>query len=523
MRARRWFLWFALALPGCALDPAVSIDSGRLSGVASRGVTAFKGIPYAAPPVGALRWKPPQPPQPWSNTRNAADFGAACHQPPILERMWGIKYDRMDEDCLTLNVWSAANTAEDRRPVMFWIHGGAFIAGSSSGLATEGAELARQGVVVVSVNYRLGPFGFLALPELSRESPRQVSGNYGLLDQIAALEWVQRNIRAFGGDPENVTIFGESAGAGSVAWLVASPVAKGLFHKAIAQSGVVFIGSIYLRTPQAGVPSAEQAGAAAFPGSLASLRSKPARDILSAANLQSDVFFGAGAYYGPIVDGWLMPEEPANLYSAGRQAAAPLLVGTNADEGSVFTAALPFQNPLAYRAALRNRYGADADRVFGMYPVYLPFQVKQQTTRLLTDSMFLTSARRLARAQAPLNTQTFLYHFTRVSAYAQLYGLGAYHAAEIPYVFGTVDAIAATLPTSYNAKDRELSRAMSGAWARFASTGDPNGGGLLKWPPYTARADPHFEFGDTLRVRSGLRAKEVDFFTAYYEKRSAAR
>jgi para-nitrobenzyl esterase len=508
----------SIALPALALDSSVSIDSGRITGAPANGVMAFRGIPYAAPPVGGLRWKPPQPVASWRDARRTADFGAACPQPPILEKLWGIKYDRMDEDCLTLNVWSAAANSTERRPVMVWIHGGAFLAGASSGIATEGSELAKQGVVVVSINYRLGALGFLALPALSRESPQHVSGNYGLLDQIAALEWVKRNIRAFGGDPNSVTIFGESAGAGSVACLIASPLARGLFHRAIAESGVIFTGSVYLNKSQPGVRSAEEAGSAVFRGDLAALRSKSVLEITAGADLQSDVFFGAGSYYGPVIDGWVLPEEPAFTFKGGRQSPVSLIAGTNADEASVFTTALPFQTVAAYSAVLRARYGDEAGKVFSMYPVYFPFQIRQQTNRLLTDSMFLSTARRLVRAQAPRNPQTYLYHFTRVSLYAQLYGLGAYHAAEIPYVFNTIDLVASTLPTAYNQKDRDLARAMSGAWVRFASTGDPNGGGLPAWPAYTATNDTHLEFGDSIRSGKGLHAREVDFFTAFFEK-----
>jgi para-nitrobenzyl esterase len=494
----------------------VSIDSGRVRGVASNGVVAFKGIPYAAPPVGPLRWKPPQAAAQWKDVRAASEFGAACPQPPILEKMWGIKY-RTDEDCLFVNVWSAAGAPSEGRPVMFWIHGGAFISGSSEGAATDGGALARQGAVVVSINYRLGPLGFLALPALSRESGRGVSGNYGLLDQIAGLEWVKRNIRVFGGDPGNVTIFGESAGAGSVAMLMASPLARGLFHKAVMQSGVVFIGNLYLNKPSGVVKSAEQTGASRFGDNLGALRAKSADAILNTGGVQSDVFFGAGDYYGPIVDGYVIPDDPENIFGGGRQATVPLMVGTNADEGSVFTGALPFASPAAYRTVLGVRYGSAADAIFALYPAYLQFQIKPAVTRLLTDSMFLTTARRMARYQAPRNPQTFLYHFTRVSVGAQLYGLGAYHAAEIPYVFGTVDLVSVATPTAFQPKDRELAQSMSAAWMRFAQTGDPNGGTLPKWPAYSTQSDPHLEFGTTIRSGSGLHAKAVDLFTKFYE------
>ncbi len=515
----------AAALHCLALDSSVAIDSGRLQGVTAGGVTSFKGIPYAAPPVGSLRWKPPQPPPAWTGVRAATDYGSPCPQPPILEQMWGIKYDRQSEDCLFLNVWTPARTAQERHAVMVWIHGGDFIAGSSggpgaTGATTDGSALARQGVVVVSVNYRLGPFGFLALPALSRESPRQSSGNYGMLDQIAALEWVRRNIAAFGGDPGNVTIFGESAGAGSVCWLMASPLARGLFERAIAESAVVFIGAV-------GRQSAEQAGAKLLGDNLAALRAKSTAEIMAEAKFQDDVFFGSGAYWGPVVDGWAIPEDPAAVFRDGHQAAVALIAGTNADEGSVFTAAFAYSNVLAYRALLTSRYGALSGAIFSLYPAYFNPQVRPAASHLVTDAFFLASARRMVRAQAPVNGATYLYHFTRVSPYARLYGLGAYHGAEIPYVFGNVDAVNAFVPGAYDNRDRQLAQAMSAAWVRFVISGNPNSGtsgeSLAKWPAYTASGDQYFEFGDTIRAGAALHAKAVDTFTAFYEKLTPAR
>ena len=512
----------AAALRCVALDTTVAIDSGRIQGATANGVTSFKGVPYAAPPVGALRWKPPQSVAGWTGVRAATDYGSPCPQPPILERMWGIKYERQSEDCLVLNVWTTARTPQERHPVMVWIHGGDFIAGSSGGPAatgasTDGSVLARQGVVVVSIEYRLGPFGFLALPSLSRESTKQSSGNYGMLDQIAALEWVKRNIVAFGGDAGNVTIFGESAGAGSVCWLMASPLARGLFQRAIAESAVVFIGAVHLREAVAGAQSAEEAGVKVFGDNLPALRAKSTSEIMAAAKFQDDVFFGPGAYWGPIVDGWAIPEDPAAVFRAGHQAAVALIAGTNADEGSVFTTAFAYSNVLAYRALLSSRYGALSTTVFSLYPAYLNPQVRLSMSHLLTDSLFLTSARRMARAEAPVDAATYLYHFTHVSPYARLYSLGAYHGAEIPYVFGTVDLVNSFVPRAYDNRDHELAQIMSAAWVRFVISGNPNGEGLAKWPAYTAAADPYLEFGDTIRAGTGLHAKAVDTFTAYYE------
>jgi len=522
MKHRFWFAALFLTAVRCpALDAAIAIDSGRVQGVVNNGVAVFKGVPYAAPPVGALRWKPPQPAARWEGVRSTADYGSPCPQPPILERMWGIRYEKQSEDCLTLNVWSAARTAQERRPVMVWIHGGDFIAGSSGGppataASTDGSELARQGAVVVSLNYRLGPFGFLALPSLSRESPQHASGNYGLLDQIAALAWVKRNIAAFGGDPGNVTIFGESAGAGSVCWLMASPLARGLFQRAIAESAVVFIGALPLA-------SAESSGSQLFGDNLGALRSKSTSQIMDSARFPDDIFFGSGAYWGPIIEGWTIPEDPAAVFHAGRQAPVPLIAGTNADEGSVFTTAYVYSNVLAYRALLTQRYGSLSGAVFALYPAYLNPQVRPAMTRLLTESMFETSARRMAQEQAKVNAAIYRYEFTRVSPYARLYGLGSYHGAEIPYVFGTVNQVNALIPGAYDDRDRTLARGMSAAWVRFASTGNPNGANLPGWPAYTASADPDLEFGDTIRPDAHLHAKAADTFTAFYEKLTPSR
>lgn len=499
-----------------ALEATVAIDSGRVQGVLSQGVLAFKGIPYAAPPVGILRWKPPQPAAHWSNVRPASDYGPPCPQPPILERMWGIRYERQSEDCLTLNVWSAARTAQDRRPVMVWIHGGDFIAGSSGGppavaASTDGTVLARQGAIVVSLNYRLGQFGFLALPALSRESPQHTSGNYGMLDQVAALEWVKRNIAAFGGDPSSVTVFGESAGAGSVCWLMASPLARGLFQRAIVESAVVFIGAEPLA-------AAEQSGDKLFGDNLAALRAKSTTEIMDSARFQDDVFFGSGTYWGPVIDGYLIPEDPAAVFRAGGQAPVALIAGSNADEGSVFTTAFAYSNVVAYRALLAQRYTSLANSIFALYPAYFNPQVRPAMTNLLTDSLFLTSAHRMVRAQSMVNRATYFYYFTRVSPYAQIYALGSYHGAEIPYVFGTVDLVNALIPGAYDNQDRELARSMSAAWVRFASTGNPNGAGLPAWPAYAAATDKYLEFGNAIHAGAALHAKAVDMFTAFYEK-----
>lgn len=495
-----------LAIPSCALalDGPVSTQSGTVSG-ASGDVTVFKGIPYAAPPVGDLRWKPPQPPRKWDGVRAATDYGAVCPQPPILASLYGITFPNQSEDCLTLNVWTSAKKTSERRPVMVWIHGGAYIAGSGTGRTTDGSNLARQGVVLVTLNYRLGAFGFLAHPALTKESPRHASGNYGLLDQIAALEWVHQNIAAFGGDPSNVTIFGESAGAGSVCRLLVSPLSKGLFQRAIAESGSG-------RTATT-LAEAEKAGEKQFGSDLAAMRAKSTDEIMHEAGFKSDFFFGDGMTYDMIVDGWALPDEAQRMFLTGRRHNVPFLTGTNADEGTIFTLRLPIKTVEAYRDYVQTRFRLIAPKLLELYPVAKDADVHDAAARMLTDSSFLTPARIMAAASAASNPHTYVYHFTRVTPLGQSRHLGAYHASEIPYVFGNV----APAQGAYEESDKHLSEVMSAAWVRFAITGDPNGEGLAKWPAYDKAADPYMEFGDVIEPKSHLRAKEIDVFIAMLE------
>jgi para-nitrobenzyl esterase len=475
----RLFVLALLALPGIGMDTKVQLDSGKIAGVEANGVASFTGIPYVAPPTGALRWKPPHTVAPWTGTRNAKEFGPACPQPPILEKRYGIKLDNVSEDCLTLNVWTAGKSTSERRPVLFWIHFGGNIAGSGS--MGDGSALARQGAVVVTINFRLGAFGFLALPSLSKESSRGSSGNYGLLDQVQALLWVHRNIDKFGGDPQNVTIVGVSAGAGDVGLLMTSPLAKGLFQRAVMESG----------TPSADMrlPAAERAGVKFFGDDLAALRVRSTSEIMA-----------SGDSYGPIVDGWVIPENPARIFAAGQQANVPLIVGTNADEGTVFTEALPLKTVNEYRGYLASHYPNAVETLFGLYAPSDDDQVRAATNRLITDYQFIAPARRLARLQAAVNPKTFVYHFTHSTG-----PRGAFHTSETPFVF-------AADPGS------ELAKAMSAAWVRFAATGNPNGPGTPAWPAYNATTDQYMEFGDTIRTGSELHKKEIDALTSLNAK-----
>ena len=462
-----------------AMDTTVKLDSGKISGAESGGVASFKGIPYVAPPTGDLRWRPPHTIAPWGGTRPAKDFGAACPQPPILEHLYHVKLDNISEDCLTLNVWTAANNTTEHHPVLFWIHGGGNIAGSGS--LTDGAALAKQGAVVVTINYRLGPFGFLALPSLSKESTRATSGNYGLLDQVAALLWVHRNIEKFGGDPQNVTVFGESAGGTDIAWLMTSPLAKGLFHRAIVQSGAAFAPLDFRRA------TAEKAGAKLFGDDVAALRLRSMDGILQGAAFPTGFILDGGQSYGPIVDGWVIPEDPAVAFVAAHQANVPLLVGTNADEGSLFTEKPPFKTVAEYRGYLTTHF---SPALFDLYPAANDDAIRPAITNLIADLVFLSSARRLAGFQSTLNPKTYMYHFTHATG-----PMGAFHGSEIPFVFGA-DAAST------------LAKSMSGAWVRFAATGEAN------WPAYTAATGQYMEFGDTIKLGAHLRKKELDALNA---------
>jgi para-nitrobenzyl esterase len=501
----------APAAAGGLADP-IRIDSGRISGAPAGtdgAVRVYKGIPFAAPPVGDLRWKPPQPVKAWEDVRACTEFGPWCPQPtPIMGRETG----KQSEDCLYLNVWTPAKRPDEKLPVMVWIHGGGWTTGSGASKFYDGEALARQGVVLVTINYRLGPFGFFAHPALSKESERGVSGNYGLLDQIEALRWVQRNITALGGNPECVTIFGESAGSASVCRLMVSPPAAGLFHRVIAESGGVHGRNRHLKE-QAGILEpmekvgeriAAKLGCDKEADVLAALRAKSDVDVLIASD-PAQGLFGKGTKFGCIVDGWLLPDDPDKLFEAGKQCKVPLMLGTNADEGTIFLRQLLAKQPAAYELMVRGLFRANADEMLQLFPAATANDVPGALDRLTTASSFVWPARCMARAMEKAGGKAYLYHFTRVAPMYRERGLGALHAGEIPYVFDHTP----TLP-GFEEKDRDLARVMSACWVRFAATGDPNGPGLAKWPAYAAAADEHMQFGDTVEVKAGLYREACD-------------
>jgi para-nitrobenzyl esterase len=504
------------------LPDAIKIEPGLVCGVAAATndtVRVFKGIPFAAPPVGGSRWKPPQPVKAWDGVRACAEFGPSCPQPkPIV----GLTEGRYSEDCLYLNVWTPARTADDKLPVMVWIHGGGHTTGSGAAPFYRGDALARQGVVVVTINYRLGPFGYLAHPLLSKESPHGVSGNYGLLDQIAALQWVRKNIAAFGGDPGCVTIFGESAGAVSVCRLLVSPPAAGLFHRAIAQSGGAHGNNRHLReqrgllepAEKVGGRIAEQLGCDKAEQPLAALRARSADELLQASN-PAQGLYGKGIKFGPIVDGWALPDDPEAMFEAGKQQRVPFMAGTTADEGTLFLQQMPVQRALGYKMIVKGLFRENADEMLKLFPCDSDDQAKAALARFTTVNAFVAPTRFLVRAMSRQEPKTFLYHFTRVPPALRSRGLGATHAAEIPYVFGTLRAGAPPEDT-----DRSLSKTMSAYWVRFAKTGDPNGAGMPQWPAYETSSDKHMELGDQVKAGHGLHKEACDLVErAWAEKR----
>ena len=510
----RWaFVLSVLAVDTATGADVVEIDSGWIEGEADvryPGVRVYLGIPYAAPPVGDRRWRPPEPVQPWSGIRPCTAFGPSCPQPPSILRPVPGPYD---EDCLYLNVWTPADQSTDRLPVMVWIHGGGFTIGSANQDLYHGAALAAEGVVVVTINYRLGPFGFLAHPRLSAESPEGISGNYGLLDQVAALQWVQRNITAFGGDPGNVTIFGESAGSVSVACLLVSPLSKGLFHRAILQSGT----ADGVRTPctaeqgdsmeDVGLAVAERLGLGADAGA-AALRAVAPDDLLAAADAKVGLF-GKGTKFWPCVDGHVLPAPPGELFAAGAFHDVPIMIGSNADEGSIFQKKqLRIQRPRGYRFLLRRAFGDRGDEVEAMFPIGPDEDVAEQVNRVVTISCFTAPTRRLARQLANGRTHsTYRYYFTRACPAAVAKGVGAAHGVEIPYVFGT-----GMRGLGFVAEDDRLSQMMRRTWVRFAATGDPNGGDLPAWPVYAADDETCMVFGDTVQAGPDVDAEACDLF-----------
>ncbi len=478
----------ALLLPAAtrAADQ-VRVTGGILEGTVGTdpAVRVFRGVPFAAPPVGDLRWRAPQPVPAWNGVRRADTWGTRCVQGAMFGGPLVSREQAMGEDCLYLNVWTTARSATEKQPVLFVLHGGGFAAGSASEPRTDGEWFARQGIVVVAPNYRLGVFGFLAHPELTREGGAQGSGNYGMLDQAAALRWVKDNIAAFGGDPGNVTVNGESAGSLSVSALMASPLTRDLVHKAIGQSGAFFASPTGGMAEKA-LADKEQDGlrfqASVGAASLADLRAKPAEEILAA------VMKVGGWGYSPGIDGYFLPEPVKATFAAGRQARIPLLAGWNSSEMGMAVAMNPQKpTPATFPAQVEKQLGGRAKAALALYPASTDEETLQSAADLASDLFISYSTWKWSEAHAKAGAPVHRYRFDRVLPDPNgMNRFGAMHAVDIEYAFRTLDSKKA----AWQPEDHETSRVMAAYFANFVKTGDPNSAGLPAWP----------EFGKTRQV-----------------------
>jgi para-nitrobenzyl esterase len=476
-------------------DDVVKVDGGLISGTTSTdgAIRIFKGIPFAAPPVGELRWKQPQPVVPWQGVRKCEAFGASPMQrSPSPFGPWSEEFlipkEPISEDCLTLNVWTGAKSSGEKLPVIVWIYGGGFNSGGTGCAIYDGTAMARKGVVFVSVNYRVGIFGFFAHPELTKESSKNASGNYGLLDQVAGLQWVKKNISAFGGDPGNVTIAGQSAGSMSVNALVASPLCKGLIDRAIAESGAGFLAGTpgVVRLKQAEEEGVKTA-AAANATTLKDLRSLSADEL----------FKNARGSFRPIVDGYVLPQSISEIFAAGKQNDVPLLTGWNEDEGS-FSG-----NPKTaeeYTAQIKQQFGRDAEKVLVHYPATSNEVAAASQANLSRDQTFGSQNYTWAVTQNEKGrSKVYVYRFVRKPpATGDYVKFGAFHTGEVPYAYDNLDFVKRC---AWEPVDRTLATTMSAYWVNFAKSGNPNSKGMPSWPAYNSKENIVMVFGEKTEAR----------------------
>ncbi|MDB5122545.1 MAG: esterase [Mucilaginibacter sp.] len=480
----------------------VRVEGGLISGEKSKlsDVMSFKGIPFAAPPVGELRWKAPQPVKPWSGVKTCNAFGPSPMQSKpvpfmVYTREFLIPEEPISEDCLYLNVWAKPRAAV-KKPVFVWIYGGGFSSGGTAVPIYDGEAMAKKGIIFVSINYRVGVFGFMAHPELTKESPYNASGNYGLLDQIAALRWVKKNIAAFGGDPDNVTIAGQSAGSMSVNCLVASPLAKGLFNKAIAESGSLMVANPMLKNSD--LQGAEQQGIklanSAHAASLKELRALPAAELLKLRGI-----------FAPIVDGYVLPEPVPQIFAEGKENRVPLLIGWNADEAFVSG----FKKKDEFIKQAKEQYGADADEFFKYYPAGTDEEAARSQIKLSRDMMFAISGYKWACVQsAQAKLPVYVYYFARkLPATPDYVKYGAFHTGEVAYVMDDLKF----LNRPWEPADFELANLMSSYWANFIKTGNPNGNSLAPWPAYNSTSQQAMIFDKNSRKGELPDWKELKF------------
>ena len=552
-RARIFGLAAVTAMVTCAVvsGPQVSagmngpvrIDSGLVQGVPARDPTiiVFKGIPYAAPPVGNLRWRPPQAAPHWSGVREADRFGPICPQPQDRSGQ------PMSEDCLSLNVWTPASSADARLPVMVWIHGGGFFAGSGSERVIDGTGLARKGVIVVTLNYRLGVLGFLATPQLSGESPHHSSGDDGLLDEIAALKWVRRNIAAFGGDPDNVTIFGHSAGAGSVNFLSISPLAQGLFRRGLAESQVRWPQDLelrYLSSSWRSLATAEKEGEEYLDRlgvhSLKNLRALPWQRLLQRTNEPDlDVYTGSTAkppIFRPDIDGWVLPRDYSQTFAARAQNQVEYAAGNNLDEGGArppsswawlrshpprsdvnLGSPIPIVTLAAYRRAAWRKFGRNAPEFFKLYPAATDDQAAREENLAIHDNSQISTYLWARQWEVETGQPVYTYFWTHAPPEPDRRLRGAYHGSERYYVFDSL----ADFDFPWTAQDRRIADIMSSYWANYARTGNPNGPGLPHWPVFDPKARTVMVLGNRFASVPIARGAKFRFWTRFFAMHKA--
>jgi len=501
----------------------VRTTKGMVSGVPTKtaGVEVFKGIPYAAAPVGDLRWHAPQPHKNWDGVLKAGGFCANCMQatqnqqlnPPNVNRksVWTkpfmIPKSPISENCLYLNIWTAAKSSSEKRPVIVWIHGGGFQIGSGSVPVYNGQAMAKKGVVFVTINYRLGVFGFLALPQLSKESEHHASGNYGLLDQIAALKWVKKNIAAFGGDPENVTIDGQSAGSFSINYLVASPLAKGLFQRAIGESGGDMVSDPMKTTIS--LQQAENNGEELLKklqvSSLEQLRKLPADTIRKVAGS-----------FNPNIDGYVLPEKVSKIFVEGKQNDVSTLTGWNVDEGTAFSIYSKPVNATEFKKRAKQIFGDKAGQFLKYYPAQTDKEAQQSQMHLTRDLLIAIQNYDWANMQSKTGeSDVYLYTFDRkVPAEGNFKFFGAFHSGEIAYALDNLSY----LKRPWKSVDRKLANIMSSYWVNFARTGNPNGKGLPEWPVYKLDKNQDMELGKTTGPQPVPNKAAMDFLIRYFNK-----
>jgi para-nitrobenzyl esterase len=503
------------------LGAPISTTDGLISGVSGRlpGVAAFKGIPFGAPPVGALRWRPPQPVSKWTGIRAADTFGSVCMQPKQPARVPNNRAvdlpdsPPMSEDCLYLNVWTAAHSAHAKLPVMVWIFGGAYTEGAGSSPYNQGDTLAAKGVVMVSFNYRLGSLGFLAHPELTAESSHGASGNYALTDVLAVLQWVKANIAAFGGDPHNVTIFGESAGAAISSALTGSPAAAGLFQRSISESGTwMGLSLAPMRSRESAEQQTVKAATALGAPTLAALRALSAEEAATKLPKQ-----------GMIIDGWVIPEDLSRTFAAGRQNHVDVLVGSNRDEGSFASGLGPPMTLQKWNDGAIQRWGELAPLGKKAYPAEGDAQAAANNERLFTDNLEWIT-RHFAARQRAIGNRVYMYHFVHVPPYApDARNLGVCHTCELPYVFDNLGTLRLYPDSSSpdmalaSATEAKLAAMTSAYWVNFAKTGDPNGAGLPRWPLFKdLTSGPVLHIDVTPTVGDSLGADKLQLYQALY-------